>query len=153
MKLSVYLHSDRVDVLKTFGNLNDVVDRILKAYDEGFIDIEDRPVCEPRDGAGRYDIEIYNENYLQMLQLYGVKSKRISLRRILYWFVDNEIYNDLGWEPINDYIDKVDAKINKQVERVISELDKLIVLMYQYNRKVAVSTIEETREIIKECLQ
>ena len=89
MILSVYLHKDRADVLRTFGSLDEVVDRILSACDEGEFDIENKPECEPREGASRYNIKITNESYIDMLKNFGVKCKRISLRRLLYWFVDN----------------------------------------------------------------
>ena len=97
MKLSQYLHNDIVDVLKTFGDLNDVVNKILDAADEGYIEVEDKPPCRDRDGCDRYNIDIHNENYLELLRIHGVKSKQISLRRLLYWFVENEIYEELGW--------------------------------------------------------
>lgn len=125
MILSVYLHKDRVDVLRTFGSLDEVVDRILSACDEGEFDIENKPECEPRDGASRYNIKITNESYLDMLKNFGVKCKRISLRRLLYWFVDNEIYTDLGWETVNDYVDSNAVKVNSTIDKMFDNLDKL----------------------------
>ena len=125
MVLSIYLHKDRVDILKTFGDLNNVINRILDACDEGYIELENKPECEPRDGASRYNVIITNENYIELLGFYGVKNKNISLRRLIYWFVDNEMYNELDWEPINDYIDSDTVKINKLVQNTISNIDKL----------------------------
>lgn len=129
MTLSVYLHKDRVDVLKMFGNLNDVVNKILDEYDNGKIDIENKPECESRIGASRYNINIRNENYVDMLMSYGIKSKQISLRRLLYWFVDNEIYNELEWEPVNDYIDSNDERINKKIDKIVGEIDALMFIV------------------------
>lgn len=101
MTQSLYLHSDIVYILKLYcGSLQQAVDRILNEYDIGNIDIENKPTCRSREGAGRYDVIVTNRSYLDMVELYGVKSKRISLRRLLYWFVEYEIYNELGWEPI-----------------------------------------------------
>ena len=151
MKISIYLHSYITDVIKTFGTIEEVVNRILDVADEGLIEIEDRPACEPREGASRYDVEVTSENYLQLLQVYGIKSKRISLRRLLYWFVENEVYNDLGWEPVNDYIDKVDATINKKIDKIVSDIDNLIMFMCHSAKFTNTSILEEARENIKEC--
>lgn len=151
MKISIYLHNYITDVIKTFGTIEEVVNRILDAADEGLIELEDRPVCEPREGASRYDVEVTNENYLQLLQVYGVKSKRISLRRLIYWFIDNEVYNDLGWEPVNEYIDKIDAAINKKIDKIVSDIDNLIMFMYHSAKCTDTSILEEARENIKEC--
>ena len=128
MRLSVYLHSYITDVLLTFGTLDEVIDKMLQAADDGEFEIENKPACEPRDGANRYNVNVKNDTYIAMLKVYGVKSKTISLRRLIYWFVENEIYNEIGWEPINDYTDRDSAKWNKQLDKVLNELDKLRVL-------------------------
>ena len=128
MKLSLYLHSYITDVLLTYGTLDETINKILDAADEGYFEIENKPSCENRDGANRYNVTVKNDTYLSMLKIYGVKSKAISLRRLVYWFVENEIYNEVGWEPINDYTNRDNAKWNKQLDKVLNELDKLIVL-------------------------
>ena len=128
MILSQYLHSDIVNVLLTFGDLDDVVNRILDASDEGYFDIANKPQCRNREGCSRYDIRITNENYLRMLKTMGVKNKSISLRRLIYWFVDNEVYNEIGWEPVRDYLDKNDKRINKVIDEILQKIDKLEVL-------------------------
>ena len=125
MKQSVYLHNYVTDVLLTFGDLNDVINKILDASDEGHFDITDKPSCESREGASRYNVNITNQTFIQMIKMYGEKNKSLSLRRLLYWFVDNEIYNDLGWEPIRDYIDKDDKIFNCILDDLLSTLDKL----------------------------
>ena len=138
MILSVYLHKDRADVLRTFGSLDEVVDRILSACDEGEFDIENKPECEPRDGASRYNIKITNESYIDMLKNFGVKCKRISLRRLLYWFVDNEIYADLGWETVNDYIDSDSIKTNAIIDKLQDGLDKLMLNVKSFEQDTVI---------------
>ena len=125
MKISVYLHKYIVDVLKTFGKLSDVINRILEEGDEGKFDICNKPPCEPREGASRYDVDITNEAYLSMFKMYGAKSKSISIRRLLYWFVDYEVYVDLGWEQVNEYIDENQARVNKIIDNIINDLNRL----------------------------
>ena len=126
--LSVYLHEYVVNTLKMYGELDDVVNNVLDESDAGNFDITDKPECQSRDGAGRYNITITNENYIKLLTAYGVKNKRISLRRLLYWFVDNEIYCDLGWECIRDYDYNTKKRINKLITNVICDISKLEIL-------------------------
>ena len=137
MILSQYLHDDIVDVLLTFGNLNDVVNKILDEVDEGNIELENKPECRLRGDAKRYNIEIYNESYIQALLVHGVRSKTISLRRLIYWFVENEIYVDLGWEPVREYVDREKEKINKCVNEIVNAMDKL--LFYCSNKTDVIS--------------
>ena len=136
MKLSIYLHKDRVDILRTFGDsLSDVINKILDESDNGAFDIEDKPECESRTGACRYDIRITNENYINMLKSFGVKSKRISLRRLVYWFVDNEIYNDIGWDAVNNYLDTNSIRFNKKLDNIISDLTNLSITSTDFERE------------------
>ena len=125
MVLSQYFHDYIVETLEMYGELSDVINKILDASDEGHFDIIDKPACESREGCNRYNIRIRNENYLTLLKRRGVKSKSISLRRLVYWFVDNEMYEQLGWQPIKDYISKDDQKINKTIDDILGKLNKL----------------------------
>lgn len=147
MKLSIYLHSDIVDVLKTYGKLDDVVNSMLDAADEGEFEIENKPSCRPRDGAGRYDINVTNATYLSLLNTYGVKSKAISLRRLIYWFVENEIFNEIGWDTVNDYVDRDTLKWNKQIDRVLNELERLKTMCNYSNSDV----ISHAEDLISNC--
>ena len=131
MILSLYLHNDVTDVLKMYGNLNDVINKILDESSAGSFDVQNKPPCRNRDGASRYNVDVKNEDYLSMLESFGIKSKQISLRRLIYWFVENEIYYDLGWEPVRDYIDKNDECINRYVVRIKNEMQKLRLYMFK----------------------
>lgn len=125
MKLSIQLHPYIVDTLKMYGELDDVVNKILDASEEGHFDVSGKPDCEDRQGCSRYEVRIRNETYLSMLKVHGVRSKNISLRRLIYWFVDNEMYDQLEWEPVREYVNRNDAKINKVIDRLLCDLNKL----------------------------
>lgn len=126
MKQSLYLHNDVTDILKTYcGTIENAVDKILTAYDEGLIDIEDKPKCRSREGANRFNVNITNETYLNMVEIYGIKSKRISIRRLLYWFVENEIYDELGWEIVTDFENSIVKNHNRLIENCIGDLTRL----------------------------
>ena len=125
MIFSIYLHKPIAETLMCYGDLSEVVNRILEVSEKGVFDVVDMPKCEPRDGATKYFIEVTNETYLELVASYPPNSPRLSLRRLLYWFVEQEIADVLGWEPVNEYVSKDKEKILKKLGGVQSELYKL----------------------------
>lgn len=123
MIMSIYLHKQYADILKCYGSLSDVVNKILDEADAGNIDFMDKPACPDRAGASRYNIDITNETYLELLEIYSINSSKISLRRLIYWFVNNEMYNELGWIPIKEYVDNRISAICKKIDNITSELE------------------------------
>lgn len=146
MKISVYLHSYVVDTLRQFGDLSDVVNRILEHGENDDIIIFDRPKTIPRDGAGRYDIDVHNEYYLQTYSSMSPTSPKTSLRRLLYWFVDEEIYDELEWMPSNEYTSKSKQREIREYQRALEHLERLSV----YNEKFVDITneLKELKELL-----
>ena len=54
-----------------------------------------------------------------------MNSPRVSIRRILYWFVDFEIYNELGWKAVNAFEDSSQKRNLKIINDVTGGLYKL----------------------------
>ena len=106
MTVSVYLSTEMHQILLCYGSLDDVVNRILDAGTQGLIDIMQKPSAPEKRGGTYYPVNIRNQDYIALMETYGPKSSRISLRRLLYWFVDNEVYEELGWEVGEEYVDK-----------------------------------------------
>ena len=104
MRMTVYLSDNVADVLRCYGSINDVVNKILIAGADGLIDVMSKPTISERKGGHYYQLEVKEPNYLELVDVYGTKSSKISIRRLLYWFVDNEIYEELGWEPVGGYV-------------------------------------------------
>ena len=125
MEFSVYLHKPIAEVLMCYGDLSEVVNKILEASEQGLFDVVDLPRCPARDGASRYTVNITNEYYLNLLETFPINSPRISIRRILYWFVEQEIYDELGWEVTKEYHNKEKEKLLKKLSNIISTFDKL----------------------------
>ena len=142
MKISSYLRPDVVETLDMFGNIHEVTDRILKAGEEGQFSLEDIPASEFTKNRVRLNIEITNEYYLSLLETYGVRNPRISISRILTWFVDNEVYNDLEWEIVNDYLSRKDKLVNNTIDKVISDLTKLKFRLDDAERGLIVHAID-----------
>ena len=66
MKQSIYLHKQIVDVLRCYGDLEEVINKILQEAANGKFDVMNKPPCPDRTGAGRYDIDIKEPNYLEL---------------------------------------------------------------------------------------
>lgn len=140
MIVNLYLHKPIVETLRCYGNLEEVVNRILDAGTAGLIDIMDKPACPPRDGASRYVIDITNADYIDLSINYPPNSCKLSLRRLVYWFVENEIYNELGWTMVNDYVSINDRICNNHITAAIQHMEKSLHYMTSLN--------DEANEII-----
>lgn len=136
---SIYLHSHIVNTLRTFGNLSEVINRILQAGADGKIELTDRPPCINRAGASRYNIDITQPEYLELLNYYPLNSPKVSIRRIIYWFVDFEIYNQLNWKPQNKYVDKDLQLLCSHINKARNSIER-IELVKKDNEEVIAMT-------------
>lgn len=125
MKVSVYLHEEIYSILRCYGDIDVVVNKVLDEASKGSFDVMDKPTVPSRDGARRFDVDIRNRDYLELLQAYPPNSARISLRRLLYWFVENEMYEMLDWELVDTYRDKNYGKRMDLIKNIRQNLEKL----------------------------
>lgn len=125
MIFSIYLHKHIAETLQCYGDLSDVVNKILETSEQGVFDVVDMPKCESREGATRYNINVTNETYLSLVESFPPNSPRLSLRRLLYWFVEQEMYEVLEWEATNEYVSEDKTKILKKIGGIESEVLKL----------------------------
>lgn len=145
MTLSVYLSNDVRDVLQCYGKIDDVVNKILVAGSQGMIDIMEKPAAPEKKGGTYHQINIREPDYISLLETYGVKSSRISLRRLLYWFVENEIYYELGWEPSENFIEVNKDKRHKSIIELKQALFSVRTYFPEYR-----NNIDEFRNFINE---
>lgn len=145
MTLSVYLSNDVRDVLQCYGKIDDVVNRILVAGSQGLIDIMEKPPAPEKKGGTYHQINIREPDYISLLETYGVKSSRISLRRLLYWFVDNEMYCELGWEPCENFVEQNKGKRYKSIVELKHALFNVRIHFPEY-----CNNIDEFRNFINE---
>lgn len=152
MIFSVYLHSPIAETLKCYGELSEVVNKILSCAEQGIFDIVDMPKCPDRNGASRYDIDVTSEFYISLVESFPTNSPRISLRRLLYWFVEQEMYEQLEWVPTFPYISKEKSNILKKIGGIESDLHKLLLKLNeeekQYCRNVILK-LNELEEVIQ----
>jgi len=148
MTLSIYLSDNIADILRCYGTINDVVNKILIAGAEGAIDIMDKPRIPDRKGGHYYQIKIEEPNYIDLLSIYSAKSSKISLRRLLYWFVENEVYEELGWEPVDTYVEEKVSKTYDIIMKLKQSVYKASKLLPQYENEF--NTIKELLNKIEE---
>ena len=117
-KISVYLHQDVIDILRCFGELNDVINNLIKdsllideLYEETLRSPKRSPSCK------RVEFTINEDLYDELAG--------IRVRPLIYWFVENEMYDQLGGKMVKQYGEHKSEKINKQFDKVLYEFDKL----------------------------
>lgn len=136
-KYSVYLHQDVIDVLECFGRIGDVLTKMMKALVQtDLLNGETLGTAPPREDARRIEFFVDDDTVLQLTGL--------PLRQIIYWFVENEVYDQLGWEPIRQYREREKARIINGFNRVLSELSKLNALVNN-SLQDAINLLEERR--------
>lgn len=141
MQVSVYLLPDTVEVLKQFGTLSAVTDKILAACESGEIDIFDKPSVN-RCYCKRYNIEITNIYYITLLDRFSGKSARISLSRLLNWFAENELYAALNWQPV--------TTCNKQTNSLLNRIQSICAELQQIAHKLNDKELTQlTKQLIK----
>ena len=142
MKMSVYLHKEVADTLRCYGDLDEVVNKILEQCEGGIIDVFNKPKAPERYGAIRYNIDVTNEYYLSLLANYPPNSPFVSLRRLLYWFVEEEMYEVLEWKTCTDYGEKEREKCLKRVNEAKS-------ILFSIKRYLTASKKEKIDEIFQ----
>ena len=92
--IKVRIHKDYYDFINQFGGLSVVAKTMVDLVYDGLIEPDDMYKCPLGDNSCiSTSASINVERYAELVKLYGVSSPRISIRRYLYYFVDNEIYN------------------------------------------------------------
>ena len=128
MTVSIYLERYALDIIQVYGDVDEVINRMLDSANGDEFDVFDKPSIGPRIDSVRYNVNVTNEDYIQLLTTMPVNSPRISLRRFVHWFIDNEMPEQLGWKPVGKYKQKEHDRINKilnNIESEVKSLDKL----------------------------
>lgn len=146
MKIKVCIDKDVYERLISFGDISDVINRILAEGEAGNIQIFDLPAT-PLANPSRYVVDITNTYYLELYATYGPTCTRISLKRIIQYFVDIEGYNLCGW-TIADNIEQLELERRVCLLRAISSLQKLREC-YPYYQQDSKQYIDEVCERLK----
>lgn len=95
MRIKIRINKITYDTLCRFGDIDSVVNNVLSSG----IDVMRKPtaIIDANDCVYRY-VNVTDQDYLDLLNQFGMHSNIVSLSRLLEWFVDNEIYEQLGWQ-------------------------------------------------------
>lgn len=149
MLITISLDDFTANIMQHYGSISDVTNRILQLGSEGAIPLMDLPpVAIPKSSCKQYKVNVTDENYIGLCETYGTKSMRISLRRIVYWFIENEQYEIFNWEPATNTI----LPDNQRIVDLIGEIEpKLYTLFKLLNKSKRIAIIKnELQEIKKE---
>lgn len=123
--VSVYLDNYVLDGLTLFGPLSEVVDKVLTCCISD-VDVSELPKAPPiTPETRRVNITVTNEEFLMLSDTYGATSKKVSLRRILYWFVDNAMYENYDCFEVNQSKDNRRFRYITRLNDFESFVDKL----------------------------
>ena len=139
----IYLHEEIINTLSVFGDLSAVTERIILQALDNDIDIERLPKAGDRTGAIRKSIDIIHSGILDYLEsiYYTNHTPKSPIRNLLYWFVNEEIYNEWSWTAEKDFVEK-----DKSRTLYIRTCEKL--LYYLTNEK-----LERAMNILKDLLE
>lgn len=142
MEVKVSLPKDVLEVMKQFGTPSEVADRILVAGEEWYFDMENCPAYESNCRNVRVSLTITNQYYEELVLMRGEHSNKVSLRRIISYFIYNELYNELGWEPINST-----SESNLMCDEIKKLINRVATLRTEMNRKSCSEGVRECNEI------
>lgn len=145
MLIKLYLDEQTVTLLRMFGTINDVVNRIIDEGMAGKFDMFDKPVAPPREDCSRYEVHINNEDYIQMMTNYPEKSSKVSLRRLVAWFVENEVYSELGWNISCDKHKR--DNLVKKLDEITNMLQKNMTIFPMVNHELFSNMITDCKRL------
>lgn len=128
MIINLLIDDGTADLIRYYGSIPQVVNRILQHGAVGEIPLMDLPSVKlPDHNVKQYKVNVTDANYLQLCEIYGTKSARISLRRIVYWFMENEKYIEFNWEA-DSYFDK---SKNQELIELVGEIESKLYRLYK----------------------
>ena len=128
--VNVKLPKPYIDILEMYGSLDSVTDKALNmVYTDQLPPINEMPAVPVLSDICKRVIKVTNEEYDDNCKLLGPKHHSNSIKRLLTYIVDNEIY--LNW-PIRKTASDTYCK---QLLECIGRLDKLSQIAPLQDRK------------------
>lgn len=146
----VTLPINTINILSQFGDISIVVNKILDLVEQNVISVSNLPSANTTHcKCKKITLTITNQYYISAYDA----GNKISLVRLLQYFVDNELYAEFDWD-IKDNVD--DAKLNVILDllHVQSVLVRLCAHRKYYDilRPVLTQVEAATKEIENECI-
>lgn len=140
---TVYLDQESINLLEMYGDISHVTDMVLEYMFEQGLTPSQLPSVVIRNNCKRVNIQVTNEDYIALTQLYPAKSSAISLRRVLNWFITNEIYSEWPITPTNTINNKKQDKFKSKLLTIKTKLINLNKLLNSENLTNAIEFIDK----------
>lgn len=128
--VNVKLPKPYIDILEMYGSLDSVTDKALNmVYTDQLPPINEMPAVPVLSDICKRVIKVTNEEYDDNCKLLGPKHHSNSIKRLLTYIVDNEIY--LNWQMRETASDTY----SKRLLECIGRLDKLSQIAPLQDRK------------------
>lgn len=128
--VNVKLPKSYIDILEMYGSLDSVTDKALNmVYTDQLPPINEMPAVPVLSDICKRVIKVTNEEYDDNCKLLGPKHHSNSIKRLLTYIVDNEIY--LNWQMRETASDTY----SKRLLECIGRLDKLSQIAPLQDRK------------------
>lgn len=125
IKVNVTISEEYYKILRLFGTMDEVVQKALVLAERGEIDFEDCPYVQQYGRLKHVVVTVDNPYYETLRSLYGATSTKISINRLLYYIVDNELYEVYEWKQVNKYNEENEAKIAGCKSTILHNINKL----------------------------
>ena len=123
MTVSVYLHDEIYNVLRCFGSLSDVANKILRESLNSGLLKNGVPYAPNREGAKRYNIDITDMYFIRAMTD-PERAHKYNIRGILYAFVENEWYNIFGWAIETQFKGKRYDALRKAISNIQTNIEQ-----------------------------
>lgn len=125
IKVNVTISEDYYKILRLFGTMDEVVQKALILAEQGDIDLENCPYVQQFGRLKHVVVNVNNPYYESLRALHGATSPKTSINRLLYYIVDNELYEAYGWKQVNKYNEENEAKIEGYKSTILHNINRL----------------------------
>ena len=131
IKANITIPLEYYNILTVFGSIEDVIYKALELCENGEIDLENLPQTAnfANTETKTIPVIITNSYYENLRNIYGATSPKVSLRKLLCYIVENEIYFDYHWEVVQVYDKETRNKINSYKYDITNKATKLVKLL------------------------
>lgn len=129
IKVNVQLPVEYYNILSMFGTMDEVTAKALELCENGEILLETLPPVYADETSKTFQVVINNNYYENLREIYGPTSPKVSIRKLLCYIVENEVYTDYKWPVVRLYDEQTLKKIKAYKLDTIGKTAKIIPLI------------------------
>ena len=114
----IILPIETISILEQYGDIDTVVNKILDLAEQELVPLFDLPPSSSNEiKVRKISVHIYNKWYINVI-LAG--KFNISLRRMIQYFVDNELFNEFNWQIVKRDRDAIRVNISNAQTHLVN---------------------------------